>query len=748
MNVFLLADASCGLDEIPIYAPEEFHRVVVAACKSGARLIALPVIGMRGQRHLLALLAHDQSQRVQIACMVVPADGRYPALSIELAQAQAFEREVAEEHGLVPEGHPWPKPLRRHADLESPGTPDGHPFFRVEGAGVHEVAVGPVHAGIIEPGHFRFQCHGETVLNLEIQLGYQMRGAEKLLLAARPARRMVVAESIAGDCAIGHGLAYATVVERLAGVEAPEAAQSLRAVALELERIACHTGDLGALCGDVGYLPGGAWFGRLRGDFLNLLMELSGSRFGRGLLALGGVRFELPAGERKGFLTRFETAVSDFQRIADVIFDAPSVVSRFERTGSLSGGMAEELGLVGPVARACGCVRDARRDHPEGFYRQARIPIATRDTGDVMARAEVRRNEVGHAVAFIRTQVALLADGALAVEMPPKLRPSSLAVATIEGWRGEIVHVAVTSAEGQIASYKVVDPSFHNWFGLAMAMRGNQISDFPLCNKSFNLSYAGHDSLMQRFLERLRQGHRTLAWPRAPVTLHPRFRGLPVLDASKCRAGCSACADACPTSAISLAPLRLDLGKCLFCPVCAQACPTGAIAFGNDFRVAASTRADLSLDGNAFKLAHAMGEKLRKLLGRSLKLRQVSAGGCNGCEADLNVASNVVVFDLGRFGVQFVASPRHADGIVVTGPVTRNMESALRETYAAVPSPKIVVAFGACAISGGPFADSPECRNGIPGDIPVDLFIPGCPPHPMTFLDGVLRLLGRMPREK
>ena len=251
---------------------------------------------------------------------------------------------------------------------------------------------------------------------------------------------------------------------------------------------------------------------------------------------------------------------------------------------------------------------------------------------------------------------------------------------------------------------------------------------------------------MKRLFERLHQGHRTIAWPAQPVTLHSRYRGLPKIDASACQANCSACADACPTGAISLSPPRIDLGKCLFCPVCTEACPTQAIAFSNDFRLATTTRAGLATNGNDFQLAQAMAEKLRKLLGRSLKLRQVSAGGCNACEADLNVASNVLVFDLARFGVQFVASPRHADGIVVTGPVTRNMESALRDTYAAVPSPKVVIAFGACAISGGPFAGSPECRNGIPSDIPVDLFLPGCPPHPMVFLDGVLRLLGRLPK--
>ena len=250
---------------------------------------------------------------------------------------------------------------------------------------------------------------------------------------------------------------------------------------------------------------------------------------------------------------------------------------------------------------------------------------------------------------------------------------------------------------------------------------------------------------MKRFFERLHQGHRTLAWPRAPVTLPPRFRGLPQIDAGKCQGGCTLCADACPVGAIATRPIAIDMGKCLFCPVCTEVCPTGAMTLSQDFRLAASSRTALVTQGHDFARAQAMGDQLRRLLGRSLKLRQVCAGGCGGCEADLNVASNVVVFDLGRFGVQFVASPRHADGIVVTGPVSRNMESALRATYAAVPSPKIVIVLGACAIGGGPFIDSPDGRNGLPDDIPVDLFVPGCPPHPMTILDGILRLLGRLP---
>jgi len=245
---------------------------------------------------------------------------------------------------------------------------------------------------------------------------------------------------------------------------------------------------------------------------------------------------------------------------------------------------------------------------------------------------------------------------------------------------------------------------------------------------------------------RWRQGHQTTRFPDEPARLPERFRGAPTVDETRCEDGCRACADACPTSAIATAPLRVDLGACLFCPVCAEACPTGAIAYTPDHRLAARARADLVVDGNQRKLATALDEKMRRLFGRSLKLRQVSAGGCNGCEAEL-VATGNVVFDLARFGVQFVASPRHADGILVTGPVSANMESALRATWEAVPSPKLVIAVGACAIGGGPFAGSPEVR-GLPPDLAVDLYIPGCPPHPLTILDGILRLLGRLDGEQ
>lgn len=269
--------------------------------------------------------------------------------------------------------------------------------------------------------------------------------------------------------------------------------------------------------------------------------------------------------------------------------------------------------------------------------------------------------------------------------------------------------------------------------------------------------YARITPLLELARTRLRQGTKTSAYPAVPITLPERFRGRPALDPSRCTAAapagegvaaapgaCRACVDACPTGAIALDPLRIDLGACLFCPACTEACAAGAVAFTPDHRLAASAREDLVFAaGDAERLAHALGEELQRVLGRSLKLRQVSAGGCNSCEAELNVL-NTPVYDLARFGIQFVASPRHADGIVITGPVTDNMRKALLDTWEAIPGPKIAVAVGACAIAGGPFRGEGPHGNGVPPEIPIDLYVPGCPPHPYTTLDGLLRIVGRL----
>jgi Ni,Fe-hydrogenase III small subunit/Pyruvate/2-oxoacid:ferredoxin oxidoreductase delta subunit len=261
--------------------------------------------------------------------------------------------------------------------------------------------------------------------------------------------------------------------------------------------------------------------------------------------------------------------------------------------------------------------------------------------------------------------------------------------------------------------------------------------------------------MLRSLLARLQQGHRTMRYPAGPPPALPeRFRGRPLVDAVKCKAGCRACADACPTTAIAIddaaakQTVRIDLGRCLFCTDCSDACPEGAISYSGDHRLSASRREDLVVAaGEELQLARALDDRLRRLFGRSLQLRQVSAGGCNACEADVNVLATVG-WDLGRFGIQLVASPRHADGILVTGCISENMALALQKTYDAVPPPKIVIAVGACAISGGPFLDNPQQRGGVPSTgLPVDLFVAGCPPHPLTILDGLLRMLGRLEQD-
>jgi len=249
---------------------------------------------------------------------------------------------------------------------------------------------------------------------------------------------------------------------------------------------------------------------------------------------------------------------------------------------------------------------------------------------------------------------------------------------------------------------------------------------------------------------RFKRGCETMAYPAGPAPALPdRHGGALRVDAAKCTEGCAACVPVCPTQAITRPAgnaVGLDLGRCIFCAACVEACPTQAITQTGDYRMAVRQREDLLLGKpgeEELRLGAALDDKLRRLFGRSLRLRQVSAGGCNACEADVNVLGTIG-WDLGRFGIQFVASPRHADGLLITGPVTQSMRLALEKTYAAVPAPKIVIAVGACAIDGGPFAGHPQQNDGASAVVPVDLFIPGCPPHPLTILDGLLRLLGRL----
>lgn len=486
----LLANASSlPWADIPEWPVADFVRATAAELTRGARLCAWFGVPEGAATRLVAVVAFDADNTLAVG-RSTPASGSYPALTATHPQAHLFEREVWEQHALQPAGHPWLKPVRR---TDSHGTaPANGDFFRVDGREVHEVAVGPVHAGVIEPGHFRFQCAGEEVIHLEIALGYQHRGVETALTGGPHRATISQMETVAGDTTVAHATAYASVLESLAGVEAPLRAQWLRAIALELERLANHTGDLGALASDVAFLPMASAGGKIRGDFLNLTALLCGNRFGRGLVRPGGCRLDLDPARGTQLLGGLRVALTETTQAADWLWAAASVRTRFENTGTVYPQQAAEIGLVGPAARACGLVRDVRYDHPAGWYRFAQAPIAVWPGGDVYARARVRWLEIQRSGQFLQEQLAAPPEGVIHAT-PPAPRPDMFAVALVEGWRGEVCHVALTDPAGRFRRYKISDPSFHNWTGLALALRGQAISDFPLCNKSFNLSYCGFD---------------------------------------------------------------------------------------------------------------------------------------------------------------------------------------------------------------------------------------------------------------
>jgi Ni,Fe-hydrogenase III large subunit len=488
------------LGRVPDLAPAEFRAAVVGAVRAGRRLACLcadPDLG------LYAVLAGDRDGLLLAARTRLDAP-RYPALTPDCPQAHLFERELAEQFGIVPQGHPWFKPVRYHASWApdrdawgrtGPIDPAVTEFYQVKGEEVHEVAVGPVHAGVIEPGHFRFQCHGETVFHLEIALGYQHRGVERALAGGPHPLSLKHAETAAGDSTAAHAWAYCRTLEGLAGAVVPPRSDRVRGVALELERAANHTGDLGALAGDVGFLPTASFCGRIRGDWLNLTAEACGSRLGRDWLRPGGLRFDLEPRRAKAMAERLERAWTDTRDAVELMWGASSVLNRFEAAGAVDPIQARDVGLVGVAARACGIDQDVRRDHPFGPYAEHPVAPALAESGNVHARAWVRWMELEESRRFLRAALEFLAWGEPDPRpgpLPP-LAPDHLCVALVEGWRGEVLHLALTNGQGRFRRYKIVDPSFHNWFGLALALRGEQISDFPLCNKSFNLSYCGHD---------------------------------------------------------------------------------------------------------------------------------------------------------------------------------------------------------------------------------------------------------------
>ncbi|SHO49594.1 hydrogenase large subunit [Desulfopila aestuarii] len=415
-----------------------------------------------------------------------------------------FEREIAEQYGLKPDGHPWLKMVRYHKNYSgeedvfgnnySAEIPGNYPYFKVDGQAIHEVAVGPVHAGIIEPGHFRFQCAGEEVLHLEIQLGYQHRGIEKMMPTMPQKRFPIICETIAGDTTIGHNLCLCQAMESLSGKNVDKGAKIVRSIALELERICNHIGDLGALSGDVAFNPPAAYFGRLRGEFLNLLQVLSGNRFGRGLVRPGGVAHVMGDEQRQLIRAKLAETTPEIEHVCDLLFTAHTVLARFEHTGTVKHEMAKDLGLVGYAGRACNIGYDARVSFPTEMYGELPPNSNHVTQGDVLSRATVRREEIMHSLKIINMLLDKPETTAAPVQMEDcALKPDSFVVTINEGWRGEVSHCVLTDSSGKVQRYKIKDPSFHNWTGLAMSLRNQEISDFPLCNKSYNLSYCGFD---------------------------------------------------------------------------------------------------------------------------------------------------------------------------------------------------------------------------------------------------------------
>jgi Ni,Fe-hydrogenase III large subunit len=480
-----------AIGDIPILSVKEFEDSLREALQTQARMIGL--IGLEttdSTTTVIAILGDASNSTLHLlGTTFSPANNRYHSFADVYPQTNYFECELAENHQIIPEGHPWLRPVRRQTVIldQQPYT-----LYKMEGEEVHEVAVGPIHAGVIEPGHFRFQCHGELVHHLEIILGYQHRGIEKLLLHATPSQQNVLCESITGDTVIGHSMAYALAVEALSNTSVSLRTQVLRSIAEELERIAMHLAGLGGIANDVGYAIGSASYGRLRTIVINSTALLCGSRFGRGFIVPSGLQFNPTDEAIEALKVNLHEVQQDVHFINEVMFGSTSVLGRLDHTGTVEKEWAQSIGMVGPAARACGLDVDTRSQFPYGAYKYIHLPLITLSSCDVFARARMRSLEIDESLRFIFDQLENLPSGSVQSEKYA-VYPNNGVVSLTEGWRGEIAHCVFTNSKGRWKRYKIKDPSFHNWYGLGLALRNEAISDFPLCNKSFDLSYSGHD---------------------------------------------------------------------------------------------------------------------------------------------------------------------------------------------------------------------------------------------------------------
>ena len=447
----------------------------------------------------IAAIANDSTQKIFVLSHFLPKSAKQELASLtpQINALHIFEREIHENFGVGFPGHPWLKPVRfAHNRADTKLKVNDYPFYSIESEELHEVGVGPVHAGIIEPGHFRFICNGENVLHLEIQLGWQHRGVEQILLEKQTLlQRNIVAESVAGDTTVGHSLAFAGLMESLAGIDTGSQLDIERSIALELERIAVHTADISALCTDVAYNLGASIFGILRTAIINQTQAWCGNRLGKGMVRTGGTHYPLTNQLKNQILQTLDKYEKQFVELAHLTYRLPSVENRFDDIGTVTEQQMRKIGAVGMVARMANIPRDVRKSHPsKAFVKHPYTPIVL-PKGDVFSRFLLRRKEIKQSIFWIR-EVLKNEDF---VNPSPKpvsevaLKPGRLAVSLVEGWRGEICHTAVTGKNGELVYYKIKDPSFHNWKALELSLRNLEISDFPINNKSYNLSYCGFD---------------------------------------------------------------------------------------------------------------------------------------------------------------------------------------------------------------------------------------------------------------
>ena len=484
---------SVSLDEIPRLEFAELRKQIIQKILKGYRVVQFFGDKEMNSVILYVVLADDEQSKLFVAASIFEEGGTFESITPEVKAFHLFEREFYEQFGIKPEGHPWLKPVRKGiAGVSSEEIQ--YEFFKMEGEEVHEVGVGPIHAGIIEPGHFRFSCHGEQIHNLEIELGFQHRGIENLFLKnkSKPEFLLKLSESIAGDTVIGHAGTFARAIESLGNIDVSRRAIVIRTIALEMERIAIHLGDLSALAGDVAYLTGNAAFGAMRTKIINSTMSICGSRLGHALIAIGGVNYDINIELGENIFQTLTLLEKDVELAAEVLFSSASVLARFEKTGVVSLETAKQVGLVGPAARACGAALDVRNDHPYDGFALFPVHKFTLKSGDVFARAYIRYVEIIQSIKIIKELLESTMEGELK-KTTSKLLPNKFVVSMSEGWRGEIVHASITDKAGQLKKYKIKDPSFNNWIAVALSVRNNGISDFPLCNKSFNLSYSGFD---------------------------------------------------------------------------------------------------------------------------------------------------------------------------------------------------------------------------------------------------------------